>query len=48
MWASSLRQERGDVADVLALLADGGDHGRHNGTGSEHEKNQMTERETKA
>jgi FtsZ-interacting cell division protein ZipA len=33
---------------VLALLADDGDRSRHNGTESEHDKNQMTERETKA
>jgi hypothetical protein len=30
------------------LLADDGDRSRHNGTESEHDNNQMTERETKA
>jgi hypothetical protein len=33
---------------VLALLADDGDRNRKNGTESEHDNNQITERETKA
>ena len=33
---------------VLALLADDGDRSRNNGTESEHDNKQMTERETKA
>jgi hypothetical protein len=33
---------------VLALLADDGDHSRHDGTEGEHDDKRMTERETKS